>query len=301
MVWALRLLFSMLMLISGLIVSGQDVIVRITGDSLHVKVQSSNESFVYYQSAQSNRGEVEVISRKEIAEILYNFEDPSSKLLKIAKREKRDYELIELWFAYGVIFMPNSDIPTDDFEEYYSKLQWGEGFSLGGNYFFNQKIGVNAIFSTSNFENSIGVSLSTAGLGATTVAYGSLSDDINLKYVGGGLTLRYELVKDVSHFELQVGAGVNYYTNQAELVYGFDLNAKGVGFHVKTMGNLSIGGGLYVLLCLSYQGGYVDNISFKPNTGMPQELSRELDGFYSNAENFTINRFSLRGGLLFAF
>jgi hypothetical protein len=288
------------MLVSGLVVSGQDVIVRITGDSLHVRIQSSNDSFVYYQSAQSHRGEVEVISRKEIAEILYNFEDAGNQLLKVTNREKRDYELIELWFAYGVSFMPNSEIPDGDFKEYYEKLQWGRGFSLGGSYFFNQKIGINAVFSTSTFENSVAVSLSSAGIGGT-VAYGNLSDDINLKYIGGGLTLRYELVQDVSHFELQVGAGLNYYSNQAELVYGFDLNANGVGFHVNTIGNLSMGGGLYVLVCLSYQGGFVDDISFKPNAAMPQELNRELDGLYSDAEKSTVNRFSLRAGLSFAF
>ena len=295
----MRLIFFLLLFMSGLIVSGQDVIVRITGDSLHVDVESSNDSFVYFRSPQSKRGEIEVMSRKEIAQILYDFEEPSNQLLKVTKREKRDYDFIEAWFIYGLSFMPNSDIPDGDFEEYFQKLQWGRGFNAGANFFFNQKIGINAVYSTSKFDNSVPVSLSSAGVG--TVAYGNLSDNINLRYIGGGLTLRYELVEDLSNFEFQIGAGVNYYSNQAELVYGFDLDARGVGFHASTAANLGIGGGLSIVICLSYNGGSVDNISFKPDADMPQELSQELNGFYSEAGKFTVNRFALRAGLLFAF
>lgn len=291
----MRFFFVLITFLSILSVSGQDIIVRITGDTLHVKVESTNDSFVYYRSVDTKRGAVDVISRKEIAEILYKFEDPSNSLRRSNMNEARNYERIQFWVAFSGYYQPNLGIADNDFKEYYQKLEWGLGFNLGINYFLNERLGIGLIYSKSRFKNSIPVSI------LNTSISGNLSDDLKLQYFGTGLVLRFPFGRSESHFLIGAGAGINHYYNEAEVIYAYTLKANGIGIHVDTSLNLSLGGGLYMPIKFSYMGNTVGNFTIKTQDGMPDDIKRDLEKSAQNSDNFSVTRFSLSGGLLFAF
>lgn len=274
---------------------GQDIIVRITGDTLHVNIESTNDSFVYYRSVNTKRGTVDVISKKEIAEILYKFEDPSAELRRRNNKEARTYELMQFWVALSGYYLPNEGIADNDFKEYYQKLEWGLGFNAGVNFFFNEQLGAGLVYSKSRFKNSVPVSI------RNTAISGNLSDDLKLQYIGAGVVVRFGFGSSDSNFLLGAGAGINYYYNEAEVVYAYTLKANGIGFHVDTAINLSLGGGLYLPIKLSYFGNTVDDFTLKPQEGMPDDIRRELEVSLLSSDGFSVTRFSLSTGLLFAF
>lgn len=274
---------------------GQDIIVRITGDTLHVKIESTNDTFVYYRSVDTKRGTVDVISKKEIAVILYKFEDPSAELRRQNNKEARTYEMMQFWISGSGYYLPNAGIADNDFKEYYQKLEWGIGFNSGVNYFFNEQLGVGVVYSKSRFKNSVPVSIRNSPIS------GNLSDDLKLQYIGAGGVVRFTFGNSDSNFLLGAGAGINYYYNEAEVVYAYTLKANGIGFHVDTAVNLSLGGGLYIPIKLSYTGNRVGDFSLKPQDGMPDDIKKDLEASLQTSDSFSVTRFSLNAGLLFAF
>src|SRR5690606_39579977 len=203
----------------------------------------------------TKRGSVDVISRKEVAEILYRFEDPSAELRRISDRAVRTYELLQFSLSFSGYYMPNASIPDGEFKEYYEELEWGIGLNAGVNYFFNQQLGVGFLSSRARFKNSVPVTLINTGVN------GNLSDDLNLHYGGAGLAARFALGNSDSHFILGAGAGMTFYNNDAEIVYAYNLKATGIGFHVDGNLNLSLGGGLYMTFKAAYMGNTVGDFT----------------------------------------
>ncbi len=290
----MRVLLILLTFLVCSVTYGQDIIVRVTGDTIHVNVESSNETFVYYTSASTKRGELDVISRKEIAEILYNVENVKGRQRQVNRREARAYELIQVYLSFQGCFLPNAAIPEGEFKEYYTVLQYGSGFRGGLNFYFNEFIGIGATYSKSSYKNSIPVQLVSTGV------QGNLSDDIRIQYLGTGAVFKFNMGEKKTNFTLEAGAGINFFNNDAESVYGYNLKGQGLGIHLSGAFNLNLGGGLYLPLKVGYIGNYVGNLTLKTNTNMPAELKNELEDAIEN-QNISVTRLSLGAGLLFAF
>lgn len=290
----MRLLLIGFSLLMSLPLLGQDIIVRITGDTLHVRIESANETFVYYTAAETKRGTVDVISRKEVKEILYRFENPSDQLRKKAAREERDYEFVQFSLAYSLNYLPNASIPEDDFKEYYEELQFGKGFNAGVNFFFNKHLGIGMIYSKSRFKNSIPVILNNS-------VTGNLSDDMKLHYGGLGVAARFAFGNSASHLTLSAGAGMNFYNNDAAIVYGYNLKAQGIGIHLDANMNLSLGGGLYIAIRASYIGNTVNDFALETQNGTPADIVEVLEYSAQNSDGFSVSRIAISAGLMLGF
>lgn len=276
-------------------VNAQDIIVRITGDTLHVKVDSQNDTFVYYISPDSKRGEREVISRKEIAQILYNFEKPDGQLKRKANYKTRDYQVIQFYAQFTGYYLPDENIPKGNFKEYYEELQFGTGYKAGGNYFLSKQFGVGLTYSLSKFSNSIPVRDTLSG------ARGRLSDDVSINYFGASAEFRFDLGESETNFMLSVGAGMNLYHNDAKRIYGYILKAHSVGFHATASLNLSLGGGLYIPITFGYIGNTVGNISLEYADNMPDQLRESLQLSLNDVNSLSVGRLFAGLGLSFAF
>lgn len=276
-------------------VSAQDLIVRITGDTLHVKVDSQNDTFVYYIAHDSKRGDREVISRKEISQILYNYENPDGQLRRKSNFKKRDYQVIQVYGQFSGYYLPNEGIPDDDFKEYYQELQFGTGYKVGVNYFLKKQFGVGLIYSLSKFSNSVPVTH------PPTSAQGILSDNLNINYYGASAVFRFDLGDSETNFMLSVGAGMNHYRNDAKIIYSYTLKAHGVGFHASAAFNLSLGGGLSIPITLGYMGNTVGNISLELDDNMPDEFKENLNTSLEKGNSLSVGRLFAGVGLSFAF
>ena len=69
-------------------VKSQDLIVRIYGDTLSGKVDKEDARFVYYRTIHTKKGETEIISLKEVAEIIYGGDVSASRKPKEKRLEK---------------------------------------------------------------------------------------------------------------------------------------------------------------------------------------------------------------------
>jgi len=276
-------------------VSSQDIIVRITGDTLHVKVDSQNETFVYYISQNSRRDELEVISRKEISQILYNFEKPNKDLRRKTNRKSRDYEILQITGQFVGYYLPNQDIPTGDLEEYYEDLQFGSGYKVGVSYFLSRQFGLGLTYARSKFSNSLPVTHPPTG------AYGQLVDDMTLNYFGTSAELRIYFGGSETNLLLSVGAGMNFFRNDAKIIYGYELKGNGVGLQAAASFNLSLGGGLFIPISIGYIGNTVGNFSLKMDENMPAEFRESLELSYNSSNNLEVGRMYVGVGLSFAF
>ena len=273
----------------------QDIIVRITGDTLHVKVDSQNDTFVYYISHDSKRGELDVISRKEIAQVIYNFESPNDQLRRKSNAKLRDYQFIQVYGQFLGYYSKNDEIPKGDLEEYYTDLQYGAGYKVGANYFFTKQIGVGLTYALSKFSNSVPVTYPPTG------AYGKLSDNLRINYFGASAEFRFNLGSWDTNFSISVGAGMNYYRNEAKVIYGYELKANDFGFQASGSFNLSLGGGLYLPITLGYIGNTVGNFSLKMDANMPDEFKESLEMSTSEGNSLGVGRIFVGVGLSFAF
>lgn len=291
----MRLIFLSVICLITLPVFGQDIIVRITGDTLHVKIESTSSTFVYYKSVETKGSSTDVISRKEIAEILYGFEEPDPRLRKITNRALRGYDVIQAWATLTGQYLPAEESESQVLKEYYDELQWGLGFQAGVNYFFRQEVGVGLFYANTRFKNSIPLNIFIPGVA------GNISDDLRLQYIGAGIVMRFGLANSSTNFSLSAGAGINYYFNHAEFLYAYTLEGNDAGFHVDSSMNLSLGGGLFLPVKLSYIGNYVGDLHFKPDASMPDALKNEFEDLVNNSADFSVTRFSLCVGLMFSF
>jgi len=273
----------------------QDIIVRITGDTLHVKVDSQNDTFVYYISSDSKRGEQEVISRREIAQILYNYESQTTKLKRKSNLKKRDYQTLAFYAQFSGYYLPNPDIPDDAFKEYYEELQFGTGYKAGANYFLTKQLGIGITYTIAKFSNSVPV------IHPPTSAQGRLSDNLKISYYGANVAFRFDLGYSETNFMLSVGLGLNHYRNDGEIIYGYRTKAQNIGFHATAAFNLSLGGGLFIPVTLGCIGSQVGNISLEVDANMPNEFKESLEVSFSEGNSLSVIRFFAGIGLAFAF
>lgn len=276
-------------------IQAQDIIVRITGDTLHVRVEKANKSFVYYQSAETKRGELDVISRQEVASILYNFEDPQEWLKGPKAEQVRGFSSWEVLFLYSEFFLPIDYSGPSDFSDYYRDLQLGNGFSGGVSFFLNERFGLRLSYVRSRFTNQF-----SGQIYGTTGRTGRLEDDILLQYLGLGVVLKLPLEKKRSYFEIGGGLGYNLYRNRAKQIESYALTAQGIGAHFDVAFNISVGGGLFIPIRAAVYGFEIGNVEGDVDDNST-EIGKLIEEEIRKTNNLTVTRLSLSAGLLFAF
>jgi len=286
------IVFSLVVL-SSKSLCAQDLIVTIFNDSIHCRVESTTDTFIYYRTKKTKRNNQEIISRKEVVELIYNFEQeniPPSKL--------REYLPFHV---YGTVTGSRllSEIPRDlpnEFSDYLNELKWGIGYSVGANYMLNEAIGVGAIFTQTEYNNSIDV------MQVGTNVTGKLSDEIRLSYLG--LCFVYSsaaLSKSQTFFQLNLGFGYQWYVNEAQTIYPFRVNGNSFGGHLMGGANLSLGSGIYVPLQLGLKGVSVQNVDVNFPEELPDQFREGISIDVMNNDPVMLMRIELSVGLLITF
>lgn len=276
------------------IVQGQDIIVRITGDTLHVKVDHANDGFIYYQSNQTRRGQTDVISRMEVSSVLYNFEQAPANLKKAQKRWDRGYDIFEGWFLYGGYYLPITYNGSDEFRDYYQKLQFGNGFRGGIQFFLNENIGIAASYSLSHYRNSVDVQNKLTG------QTGKLQNDMLLRYAGANFVYRIDLKEAQSKVEIFIGVGYTWFSDHASQIESYVLTGQGFTGNIAAAYNISIGQGIYIPIKVAVDGFSVRNLSIDLND-KSTDIAKQLQSFVDNTEKEDVTRLSASIGLLFSF
>ena len=283
------IIFSFLVLSSNNL-SCQDLIVTIFQDSIHCKVDKTNDSFIYYRTRKTKGNSSDVISRKEVVELIYNFEQGGNYKV-------RERDIFEIYGSFtGTRLL--SEIPRNlpnDFSKYLNQLKWGVGYSAGVNILISESAGVGVLISQTNFENSVEVI--QVGTGIT----GTLSDDITLTYLGLGFVYSGASGKDKSFFQLNTGLGYLWYLNEARSIYPFIVRSGSLGGHLCASINFSLGSGIYVPVQLGLKGGTVSSMDVSFPENLPNGARQGITLEVQNNEPIAVFRFELSVGLLISF
>ncbi len=285
------IIFSFLVLSSNYL-SCQDLIITIFQDSIHCKVDKTNDTFIYFRTKKTKGNSPDVISRKEVAELIYNFDQRS-----IPSRKQRDYDMFEVYGSFAVTRLL-SEIPRNlpgEFSEYLNQLKWGFGFSAGTNILISENMGIGISFSQTNFENSVEVM--QVGTGIT----GTLSDDIVLTYLGVGVVYSGVSGEGRSFFQLNAGLGYLWYSNEARTIYPYNVNSRSLGGHISTSLNFSLGSGVYVPVQIGLKGFSASSMKLSFPGDLPDEFREGITLEVENNDPAAVLRVHLSVGLLISF
>jgi hypothetical protein len=281
----LLLLFSVLLaLLKPTEARAQDFIITIAGDTLKGKVQQTNDQFVFYRTSKTKRGESDVISRKEVREILYGAYDVSARESNDLVKPRRD-DAFSVWGGGGFSRILESDADiSDDFKDYYDRLKSGYWIGGGVNFFPANELGFGVLYSTASFSNSITVQQTTTG------RVGTLADNITLQYIGANLALRLQGAEDWYVIMLNVGPGLSLYRNDAQLFNGYLLQSNALGIHLNGEFGASLGQGMYIGLQLGFKGISHSDYTYTPAADMPADLVEELRSLLDASVPFNVFR-----------
>lgn len=273
----------------------QDLILTIQGDSIFCKIDRTDDRFVYYRTAKTKRTGYELISKREVKELIYDAANTTGIDIEPA-REKRGYEMFQLWGAGGYARLFNEPVYlSEEFDEYYNKLKSSIFYTGGINVFLNESIGVGAFFSASNFSNSVDV------INTTTMVAGKLADDISLQYFGLNMAVRMAPDDLGLVFQINFGLGQSRYVNDASIIYPFRVAGNGVGGHLMGEVQIRLGKGVYLPVHVRLLGFNINTLDFTPGEDMPLAEQEEIRNFVLASAPVNISRFEIGAGLTISF
>ncbi|MGB6036503.1 MAG: hypothetical protein WBG42_09565, partial [Cryomorphaceae bacterium] len=249
---------------------GQDLIVRIYGDTIHCKIDEEDERFVYYRTKSSHRGESEIISRKEIRDILYGLE--TSENLKIGpKRYRKEYETFQIAVQAGYSWiLSEDDLYGDEFESVYDEMRGGAFIDVRANYFFNSEVGLGVIYSSSRYQTNSSTPV-LVNLPSGTDLVGELSHNRTLNYYAVNVAFRLDQSSSNMSFQIDVGLGVLSFEDRGDFIGTYRLNSNSIGGHFSASFNLGLGEGFYLPAIISIKGFRLGTFDFKPSNEMNPE------------------------------
>ena len=280
---------------------GQDLILRIYGDTIHCKIDQEDERFVYYRTRSSHRGETEIISRKEIREILYGLDTSENR--KIASRRfRKEYETFQIAVQAGYSWILSADdLYGDEFESVYDEMRGGGFIDVRANYFLNSEVGLGVIYSRSRYQTNSSTPV-LVNLPSGTDLVGDLSHDRSLNYYALNVAFRLDQSSSNMSFQINVGLGVLSFEDRGEFIGAYRLNSNSMGGHFSASFNLGLGEGFYLPAIISIKGFRLGTFDFTPSEEMNPELAVGLQELYNNLEGgINANRLQVGLGLGFAF
>jgi hypothetical protein len=286
------LVFSVILISSFGQLKSQDLIITIFQDSIHCRVDKTTDAFIYYRTRKTKRNTSDIISRKEVLEVIYNFEDqyiPTSKL--------REYDLFEVYGTFtGSRLL--SEIPRslpNEFSEYLDQLKWGIGFSAGLNFNFARNYGIGFLFTQTEFNNSVDV------MQVGTSVTGTLSDEIRMTYLGLGFVLSGDAENAQTVFQLNVGLGYLLYLNEARTIYPYRVQGNSLGGHLLGSANFSLGSGVFIPVQFGLKGFSVSSLDLSFPSDLPDEFREGISLEVMSNEPINVLRLELSIGLLISF
>lgn len=280
---------------------GQDLIVRIYGDTIHCKVDQEDERFVYYRTESTSRGETEIISHKEIREILYDAEK-SVKRNIAARKFRKEYETFQISVQAGYSWILSADdLYGDDFESLYDEMREGAFIDVRANYFFNSEVGLGALYSSSRYQTNSTIPV-LVNLPSGKDLAGGLRHNRSLNYYALNVAFRLDQNSSNMSFQIDVGLGVLSFEDRGEFIGAYRLNSNSIGGHFSASFSLGLGEGFYLPATVSIKGFRLSTFDLKPSDEMDPELAVGLQDLYDNLEGgINANRLQVGLGLGFAF
>lgn len=279
---------------------GQDLIVRIYGDTIHAQIDQEDERFIYYRTKSTHRSETEIISRKEVREIIYGIDDSAKR--KIAPRKVgKEFRTFQLSVRAGYSWiLSGDDLYGDDFQMVYDEMRGGAFVDARLNYFITEDVGLGAVYSNSSYQTDSEVPI-LVSLPSGTDLTGEIAHSRTLRYYAFNLALIAHKSSNVN-VQIDLGFGLLAFEDNAEFIGAYTLSSSTLGGHVSASLQIGLGEGFYLPAMISVKGFRLNSFEFDPSPEMNPELAVGLQSIYNNLQGgINANRIQIGLGLGFAF
>jgi len=274
--------------------SAQDVIVTIKNDSIACKVVQKDDMFVYYRTASTKRGISQLISRREVKEILTDVRPADPKVFR--RREV----LLDERFRFVVkggysLLISTNDFNSDEFDTYYEERNSGYWYAFDAVYMFEENFGAGLTAGVSRYGNRVLIRDANSGL------TGRLSDDITVQYIGINFIADLTSNRSNSGLTLSGGLGVTKYKNDFELFFPFEVRGFDFGMHLNGAYRLSVAPGVFVPIELGFRGFSVNNINYTTPSSTPPDMEESIGRFIRGNLPAEVFRIEVGVGLIVVF
>lgn len=290
-----------ILVISCKVSLGQDLIIRIYGDSIRCKVDREEQRFIYFRTIETRRGETEIIARKEVSEVIYGFDVNSENTLGEVTPIK-SFKTVQVSVHAGYSWIISTDdLYGDQFESVYSDLRQGIFIDARFDYFLNEELGLGIIYSSSSYDSEpIGVAVGNLPSGNTFS--GELRHDRSIRYYG--VNLAFRLMQSAANVSLQLGLGLGIlkFDERGTFIWDYRLTSSSIGGHLSGSFQLGLGQGFYLPVFISLKGFNLSVFDFKPSSEMNPEVALGLQNTYDDLiGGISMSRFQIGIGLGFSF
>ncbi|MCH2214446.1 MAG: hypothetical protein MK086_04665 [Flavobacteriales bacterium] len=297
-------------------VNSQDFIIRIYGDTIAAKVDEKDQRFVYYRTIHTRKGQTEIISLKEVAEIIYGGDMSNSRKPK-EKQPSKLREVIQISAQGGYSWMLNEDDIYNTsalntqlaelIEEVYRDLRSGPFLDIHANYLVNEDLGVGFLYSTSRYQNNTDLAIALVTVPDplspdSTVYSGPLDHDRQVNYFGLNLAFRNKSSDTNFNFQIDLGMGFLSLEDRGSFINEYRLSSTGIGGHISASFQLNLGEGFYLPISALLKGFNLSSYQITPSNKMPRDVELAIESIYNQLDGgITMTRFQLGLGLGFTF
>jgi hypothetical protein len=275
----------------------QDAIIRIYGDTVFCKIDQEDSRFIYYRTAESHKGETEIISRKEIRTIIYGLSEASISKIKPKKPEKA-FETIQFSVHAGYSWILSADeLYGEDFDDFYDDMRGGPFIDARLNYFLTQELGLGLLYSTSRYETDpIGIVVSNPTTGNSF--NGELLHNRNINYYALNVGFRSVQASSNINLQLDIGLGILTFEDNGRFISDYRMTDTTLGGHLSGSFRLGLGQGFYLPAFISLKGFRLGNLDIEPSDEMEEEVEIALKSiFESQPRGLTMSRVQFGVGL----
>jgi hypothetical protein len=282
-------------------VSAQDQIVRIYGDTIQCYIEREDQQFLYYKPFDSKKAETEVISVKEVIDIIYD--RSVTRIRKYDEKiESKKFRRFQISSVYGYSWtLSADDIYGEDFQLVYDELRGGPFLDLRLNCFLNEEVGLGLLYSNSQYENNEDVGVAVRFQDGTEVS-GPLDHDRTIHYYALNLAFNHSSERNNFAFQIDIGLGLLTLEDRAAFINDYTLRSSGLGGHISARFSIDLGEGFYLPANVGLKGFNLRTFDITPSQEMAPDIIRVLDSIYETAQNgITMNRVEVGLGLGFSF
>jgi hypothetical protein len=191
----------------------QDLIVTGSGDSINCKITKITNNYVYFTFKHDTEIRNTLLPVNQISAQQKNYFSVSELPAGYAKKANFPKFRFAIDGGWQSRLAKLADGMSSEWQEHYKKMKSGFHYDLQAAWFFNEFMGVEAMFSQQLFDNSLGSSTLSDSDGGI-IASGMLSEQIKFNYFGANYIVRMFDSKKKNCFLMMAGFGYMGYNDR---------------------------------------------------------------------------------------
>ncbi|HAN79564.1 MAG TPA: hypothetical protein DCQ31_18280 [Bacteroidales bacterium] len=220
-------IFALLAVIANSIVA-QDLIITSEGDSINCKITKVKNDFVYFTFKHNDQIRSTLLPKINVKAHIFNYyqtgEVPKEKVIGF---ENYKHFRFAVNGGYSYLTAKVAESVPADFKNYVNDLKSGYNFGSDLTYYFTEPLGVGVKYYVLKSSNSLDDIYLQYNNG--NVAYGKMSDDLTISFIGPMFSTRLLNKNKSNAFIMNLSLGYIDYSNNKTLIDKYKMSSGTMG------------------------------------------------------------------------